>query len=193
VPSDWRWLETQSVFCLTTREGALDVFREVLGLEGKYAEAKSRGISTTTAAAVPFTGLSDEDMLQCQEALAQVNASCAEWKCSAMRFAEQKINAYEPGRAEEKRRAEARGGLSPGPTLGTHSANHHVGRGQPAAPFPQEPAADAETSRQVGLASSRSTSPKECLGLQRAFGRSRHFISAKLSSCSWMAHLPIYL
>ena len=69
VSSDWRWLESQAVFCLTTGEGALDVFREVRGLEGRYLECRARGVSTTTAAGVPFVGLSDEDMLACQEAL----------------------------------------------------------------------------------------------------------------------------
>src|SRR6476661_6609192 len=44
VPDDWHWLEIQSDFCLTTREGALDVFRDVVGLEGAYPEAKARGI-----------------------------------------------------------------------------------------------------------------------------------------------------
>lgn len=69
VPDHWHWLQSQSVFCLTTPQGALDVFREVRGLEGSYATCKSRGVSTQTAMGVSFTGLSDEDMLVCQEAL----------------------------------------------------------------------------------------------------------------------------
>jgi hypothetical protein len=69
VPEDSRWLQAQSVFCLTTRFGAVDVFREVRGLEGRYAECRPRAISTRTASGVPFVGLSDEDMLACQEAL----------------------------------------------------------------------------------------------------------------------------
>ncbi len=69
VPENWRWLEGQMVFCLTTSYGALDIFRDVLGLEGRYAECKARGVPTTTAAGVAFTGLSDPDMLACQEAL----------------------------------------------------------------------------------------------------------------------------
>jgi hypothetical protein len=69
VPEDWRWLETQAVFCLTTREGALDVFRDVLGLEGRYAECKTRGVPAQTANGIPFHGLCDQDMLACQEAL----------------------------------------------------------------------------------------------------------------------------
>jgi hypothetical protein len=69
VPEDGRWLETQAVFCLTTRHGALDVFRDVLGLEGRYPECKTRGVPGATASGIPFHGLCDEDMLACQEAL----------------------------------------------------------------------------------------------------------------------------
>lgn len=69
VAADSRWLWTQEVFCLTTAQGALDVFRDVRGLEGRYLECKGRGIRAQTAAGIQFTGLSDEDMLACQEAL----------------------------------------------------------------------------------------------------------------------------
>jgi hypothetical protein len=66
---DWKWLRGQSLFCLTTREGAVDVFRDVLGLEGSYAACRGRAAACATAAGQPFLGLSDEDMLACQEAL----------------------------------------------------------------------------------------------------------------------------
>ncbi len=69
VASDWRWLQAQEVFCLTTTQGALDVFRDVRGLEDRYLDCKGRGIHSHTTAGVEFTGLSDEDMLVCQEAL----------------------------------------------------------------------------------------------------------------------------
>ena len=69
VPGDWRWLQRQGCFCLTTQHGALDIFREVRGLEGRYAECKASGIRSQTATGVPFTGLADEEMLACQEAL----------------------------------------------------------------------------------------------------------------------------
>ena len=69
VPDDWHWLQTQTVFCLTTPHGALDIFREVRGLEGRYRESKAKGVLTKTAAGVSFAGLSDEDMLACQDAL----------------------------------------------------------------------------------------------------------------------------
>ena len=69
VPEDWHWLQRQPCFCLTTRQGALDVFREVRGLEGQYAKCRSAGITSKTATGVAFIGLSDEHMLVCQEAL----------------------------------------------------------------------------------------------------------------------------
>jgi hypothetical protein len=69
VLDDWRWLQSQSIFCLTTRHGALDVFREVLGCEGRYDECRARGVPSATGTGVKFTALSDEDMLACQETL----------------------------------------------------------------------------------------------------------------------------
>jgi len=69
VSADSRWLTSQEVFCLTTAHGALDVFRDVRGLEGHYLDCQRRGIRTQTAGGIQFTGLSDEDMLACQEAL----------------------------------------------------------------------------------------------------------------------------
>ena len=69
VPESAQWLETQGVFCMTTQHGALDIFREVRGLEGRYAECKGRSVPSKTAAGTAFSALSDEDMLACQEAL----------------------------------------------------------------------------------------------------------------------------
>ncbi|MBM3833649.1 MAG: hypothetical protein FJ403_10335 [Verrucomicrobia bacterium] len=69
VPDDWHWLQSQGLFCLTTKHGALDVFRDVRGLEGRYFECQKRGLTSSTGTGVKFTGLSDEDMLTCQEAL----------------------------------------------------------------------------------------------------------------------------
>ncbi len=69
VGDDGRWLEAQGLFCFTTKHGALDVFREVRGLEGRYAECKGRAVASQTATGVNFQGLSDEDMLACQDAL----------------------------------------------------------------------------------------------------------------------------
>ena len=69
IPDDWRWLRRQPCFCLTTAHGALDVFLEVLGLEGRFAACRAAGIPTITASGVRFIGLNDQDMLRCQEAL----------------------------------------------------------------------------------------------------------------------------
>jgi hypothetical protein len=69
VPAESHWLRTQEVFCLTTTHGALDVFRDVRGLEGRYLDCQGRGVRARTAGGIQFTGLSDEDMLACQEAL----------------------------------------------------------------------------------------------------------------------------
>lgn len=69
VPEDSSWLRQQPVFCLTTEHGALDVFREVLGLEGRYAECRATAVHSRTASGVAFVGLSDAHMLACQEAL----------------------------------------------------------------------------------------------------------------------------
>ena len=69
VPGDWRWLQDQPVFCLTTQHGALDVFRDVRGLESRYTQCRERAVSAATGTGVKFLALSDKDMLTCQEAL----------------------------------------------------------------------------------------------------------------------------
>ena len=56
VPEDGRWLATQTVFCLTTQYGALDVFRNVLGLQA-IAQCKTRALLAETANGIPFRGL----------------------------------------------------------------------------------------------------------------------------------------
>jgi hypothetical protein len=45
------------------------VFRDLRGLEGRYAECRARAVNSRTAAGVTFLGLADEDMLTCQLAL----------------------------------------------------------------------------------------------------------------------------
>lgn len=62
------WLHTQSLFCLTSPHGAIDVFRSVEGLKS-WAACRARAQADSTAGGVAFVGLSDEDMLQCQLAL----------------------------------------------------------------------------------------------------------------------------
>ena len=69
VPDDWRWLQRQVVFCLTTEHGALDVFRDVRGLEGRYDECRQRASASVTGTGEKYLALSDKDMLACQEAL----------------------------------------------------------------------------------------------------------------------------
>ncbi len=62
------WLDRQSVFCLTSPHGAIDVFRSVKGM-GDWAASRARAVAGRTAAGVAFRGLSDDDMLACQMAL----------------------------------------------------------------------------------------------------------------------------
>ncbi|HMP74282.1 MAG TPA: hypothetical protein PKE55_13565 [Kiritimatiellia bacterium] len=62
------WLLRQSVFSLLTRSGALDVFRTMVGLSS-WQRSNLRAIPVTTSEGISYRGLSDEDMLACQEAL----------------------------------------------------------------------------------------------------------------------------
>ncbi len=62
------WLDAQPVFCMTTPDGALDVFRAVKGLPD-WSACAARAVSGRTAAGVAYRGLCDADMLACQLAL----------------------------------------------------------------------------------------------------------------------------
>jgi len=62
------WLKVQPVFCLTSPHGAIDIFREVRGLDNWQA-CWARAVPVATAAGIHFRGLSDEDMLLSQLAL----------------------------------------------------------------------------------------------------------------------------
>lgn len=62
------WLERQTVFCLVTPHGAVDIFRTVRGL-ADWTASRARAVSGSTAAGTAYVGLSDEDMLETQEAL----------------------------------------------------------------------------------------------------------------------------
>jgi hypothetical protein len=66
VPENGEWLRRQSLFCLTTAHGAVDVFREVRGLEGCFDECRAAAVMGRTATGIPFVGLSDSHMLHCQ-------------------------------------------------------------------------------------------------------------------------------
>lgn len=69
VPDDPKWLTRQTVFCLVTKHGAVDVFRNVLGLDDGYDACKARSLRRTTPLGASYWSLSDEDMLRCQLAL----------------------------------------------------------------------------------------------------------------------------
>jgi hypothetical protein len=69
VPNDFHWLQSQQCFCMTTEAGALDIFRDVFGLEGRFDECHARAVATRTPDRTPFMSLADEDMLRCQESL----------------------------------------------------------------------------------------------------------------------------
>jgi len=64
------WLTGQSVFCLTSSAGAIDIFRAVTGL-GSWEDCRRRAVTAQTAGQVEYRGLCDEDMIACQLALPQ--------------------------------------------------------------------------------------------------------------------------
>jgi hypothetical protein len=64
------WLSRQPVLCLTSPYGSIDVFRAVTGLHS-WTDCRRRAYAGKTANGTVFLGLSDEDMLACQMALAE--------------------------------------------------------------------------------------------------------------------------
>jgi hypothetical protein len=62
------WMGSQYVFCLTSPHGAMDVFRSVKGL-GDWDDSWTESLREKTAGGVPYRGISDRDMLKCQQAL----------------------------------------------------------------------------------------------------------------------------
>ncbi len=64
------WLDRGPVFCLTSPHGAIDIFRNVEGLDD-WAAARARADTMRTAAGTEYVSLSDRDMLACQLALPQ--------------------------------------------------------------------------------------------------------------------------
>jgi hypothetical protein len=69
VPDGFDWLRHQSMFCLTSSYGAIDIFREVAGLNDKYDLCRERCSEGLTSSGIPYSSLADEDMLTCQLAL----------------------------------------------------------------------------------------------------------------------------
>ncbi len=62
------WLASQAVFCLASPFGAIGIFRFVQGL-ANWEESNLNALSGQTASGVEYRGISDRDMLLCQEAL----------------------------------------------------------------------------------------------------------------------------
>lgn len=62
------WLGRQSVYCLTSPHGSIDIFLAVDGL-GDWDASDRQAVSGRTQSGVAFKGLSDADMLRCQMAL----------------------------------------------------------------------------------------------------------------------------
>ena len=62
------WLDGRSVFCLNSPHGAINVFRQVKGLDA-WEDCRRRAVAEQTATGVEYDGLSDADMLRCQLAL----------------------------------------------------------------------------------------------------------------------------
>lgn len=62
------WLDGASVFCLVTAHGDLDVFLSVKGL-GSWSESRRHAIPGATGAGVTYLGISDADMIACQQVL----------------------------------------------------------------------------------------------------------------------------
>ncbi len=62
------WLDGQSVFCLHSPHGAIDIFLSVKGLDS-WATSFERSLGGVTSGRVAFRQLCDGDMLACQLAL----------------------------------------------------------------------------------------------------------------------------
>ncbi len=62
------WSASQTVFCLNSAAGAIDIFRAVAGLPA-WSICHQRAIRERTAGGIEYYGIGDVDMLQCQYAL----------------------------------------------------------------------------------------------------------------------------
>lgn len=65
---DSDWLSAQSVYCLTSPHGAIDIFRSVRGL-ASWSTCFAESIRERTAGGVSYYGICDRDMLTCQRCL----------------------------------------------------------------------------------------------------------------------------
>ena len=62
------WLDSQPLFCLTSDNGAIDIFRQVTGLES-WTKCRQRAVVANTSGGVRYYGLADQDMLKSQDVL----------------------------------------------------------------------------------------------------------------------------
>ncbi len=62
------WLGRQTIYCLSSPHGAIDVFLSVAGLPS-WQQSFTTSVSGQTAAGTVYRGLSDADMLACQLSL----------------------------------------------------------------------------------------------------------------------------
>lgn len=69
IQGNYQWLQTQSLFCLTTSYGALDIFRVLKGLENQFDYYWKTSRIQKTSTGISYRSLSDEGMLACQMAL----------------------------------------------------------------------------------------------------------------------------
>ena len=69
VPGDPTWMLKQTVFCLTSPNGAIDIFRAVAGLEHGFDACLARAVNHHLSNGENIGCISDVDMLRCQEAL----------------------------------------------------------------------------------------------------------------------------
>ena len=69
VPDGFEWLHAQPVFCLSSAQGAIDIFRDLAGLEGQYEACRARATVCQTASGISYVSLADQDMIACQLAL----------------------------------------------------------------------------------------------------------------------------
>jgi hypothetical protein len=86
IPEGFAWLRRQNIYCLTSAHGAIDIFREVRGLEGQWAACRARCADAKTATGIPFISLSDRDMISCQMALPE-----GERRIERVRYLEQRL------------------------------------------------------------------------------------------------------
>jgi hypothetical protein len=68
VPEDPNWLARQSVICMTTQLGFLDIFTSLPGIDETYDQVWRRAFIGDISG-VAFRGLCNADMLACQKAL----------------------------------------------------------------------------------------------------------------------------